>query len=759
MKNIKKLLALLLVVVMVAALFAGCQNTTKPTEPGKETNPIAPDTDKPSEPDQSETEPATEEATLPPLEDDPRLAVEAFEYNLETYWEESDALYEETLGEYYKYYQDSFNAKSLAERYALQAISEAKLLGAAIMIPTTTNGGNYAITRVAPRTASTTTWGTDEYRFHNVVVATEFMTPDIRDQIKIKWAELKGTGTFEAWVREFLTSNGYELKDTYTFGYSSDPRTWDALNTYRTADSRAIVNTYDGLYEYDMENEQVPALATEYTVSEDGLTYTFKIREGVVWTDSQGREVAKLTADDFVAAMQHLLDAQGGLETLAADDGAKIVNAQAYINGEVTDFAEVGVKAVDDYTLEYTLEEPVPFFTTMLGYNPFAPLCRSYYESQGGKFGADYDAEDPNYLYGKDPDHIAYCGPYLVTNATEANTIVFQANPLYWNKDKVTIKTITWLYNDGSDALKGYNDAKAGTIDGAGLNNSSVEAAKKDGLFDQFAYVSDTDATSFMAFFNIARKAYANFNDPSVGVSTKTMYDAQRSNMAMQNVHFRRALAASLDRGSYNAQVVGEDLKFNSLRNSYTPANFVTLPEDFTVEINGEAVTFPAGTNYGEIVQAQLDADGVAFKVWDPEADLGLGSGDGYDGWYNPSYAKAEMETAIAELIKVGVVIDKDHPIVIEVPYMGNNETYTNRANVFKQSFETTLEGLVEVRLVDCIDAMGWYYAGYYPDAGYDMNADIMDVSGWGPEYGDTQSYLATMTPAPGGMVKSCGMY
>ena len=771
MKNVKKLLALVLVVVMVAAMFVGCEpstpdTTAKPSDTGTATQPkTEPDTtgNEPgntTEPNSDTTaEPVVPETTKPLIEADDRLAVEAFEYSPEGWYDESDALYDATLGEYYDFYTASFEAETLSERYALQALAEAKLLGSAIMLPTTTKGGNYAITRVVPRTANTTLWGNDSYRYHNVVIVDNFLTPAIRDEVKAKWAELKGTGTFEAWVRDYVVSKGYTLKDTYTLGYTSDPQTWDPLNTYRSADSEAIVNTYDGLLEYDIENVQQPALATEYTVSDDGLTYTFKIREGVVWTDSQGRKVADLTADDFVAAMQHLLDAQGGLEGLAGDDGAKIKNAQAYINGEVTDFAEVGVKALDDYTLEYTLEEEVPFFTSMLGYNIFAPMSRSYYASQGGKFGAEYNAEDPSYLYGKDPDHIAYCGPYLVTNATESNTIVFQANPSYWNKDNITIKSITWLFNDGSDDLKAYNDAKAGTIAGCGLNTSAVEAAKKDGLFDQYAYISDTDATSYMAFFNINRKAYVNYNDPTVGVSTKTMYDAERYNVAMQNVHFRRALAASLDRGAYNAQSVGEDLKLNNLRNSYVPGNFVQIPEDVTIAINGVDTTFPAGTYYGEIRQAQLDADGVQFNCWDPNADAGLGSSDGYDGWYNPTYAKAELATAIDELIKEGVEISKENPIVIEIPYAGNSEVRVNRANVFKQSFENTLDGMVQVRLLDCNDTAGWLYAGYYPDFGYQMNADLMDVSGWGPDYGDPQTYLATMTPAPGGMIKSCGMY
>ena len=730
----KKFLAMLLAVVMVLSL-AACGQQAAPAPAGNEPAPV------------EEVDPDT----LP--------AVDTWSYDTANYYADSEVVYEGVLGGYYEYYQQALAATDVSERYALEAIAEAKLLDSAIMLPTTTRGGNYSISRVAPKTANSTLWGNDSDRFHNVLVATEFIKPADRDEIKAKWAELSGTGEFEAWAKQFLADKGYELKDTYTIGYTSDPQTWDGLATYRAADSEAIVNTIDGLLEYDIENVQQPALAESYTVNDDYTVYTFTLRQGAKWSDSQGREIGEVTADDFVAGMQHLLDSQGGLEGLAADDGVKIVNAGAYINGEVTDFAEVGVKALDDYTVEYTLEEPCLWFTTLLGYNPFFPLNRAYYEANGGKFGADYDAEAADYLFGKDPDHIAYCGPYLVSNATEANTIVFTANPNYWNKDGITIKTLTWMFNDGSDDLKAYNDAKAGVIDGAGLNNAAVEACKADGLFDQFAYISDTDATSYMAFFNVMRNQFANVNDASVGVSQKTVGQAKLYNAAMQNIHFRHALATSLDRGAYNAISVGEDLKFNNLRNSYVPGNFVSLPEEVTVEINGTATTFPAGTYYGEIMQAQLDADGFAVKVWDPEADGGIGSGDGYDGWYNVEYSHAERDLAIEELKAAGYEISKDNPVVIEIPYAGNSEVRTNRANVIKQSIEATFEGVVVVNLIDCVDTAGWLYAGYYPDYGYEMNADFMDVSGWGPDYGDPQTYLATMTPAPGGMIKSCGIY
>ena len=672
----------------------------------------------------------------------------------------SEAIYMDNLGEFLEYFEAAKAASSVSERYALMAVAEAKFLEAGVFLPLTAKGGNYAISRMAPNTASTTLWGNDQSRFHNAVVTTEPITAAHRDELKAMWAELKGTGTWEASCKQYLIDNGYTLKDTYTPGglYASDPQTWDYLATYRAADSEAICNTLDGLVEYDSENVMQPALAAEWSVSEDGLTYTFKIREGVKWVDSQGREVADLTADDWVAGMQHLLDACGGLEYLAGSGYANIVGVDGYLSGDITDFAEVGVKAVDDYTLEYTLTEPTSYFLTILGYNPFSPMSRSYYESKGGKFGADFDNAAAGYSYGLTPDDIAYCGPYLVSNYTSENTIVFTANPTYWNADNINIKTLTWLYNDGEDALKSYNDTISGVLDGAGLNASALEAAKADGYMDSIVYVSATDATSYGAFLNLNRTATANFNDGTV-VSPKSEEDMFRSGVAMLNPHFRRAVMQALDRGTYNAMTVGEDLKYTSMINTYTPGTFVSLEEDVTISINGTDTTFTAGTYYGAIMQAQIDADGVAIKVWDPEADGGIGSSAQFDGWYNPEAAAAELAVAVEELAANGIEVSPENPIYLDLPYFSGSESYSNRANALKQSIEAVLGGAVIINLNECVDSNAWYYAGYYVDNSYETNYDIYDVSGWGPDYGDPSTYLNTMNIYSGDMIVMLGLF
>lgn len=728
MKNLKRVLCALLALVMVLG-FVGCKNN------GDDKTTLAPNnTNKPAE----SKVPATTVPTTP---------LPTGDYNAM-----SAAIYDAQLGAFNTLYQAAKEEQNVSKRYALMAQAEAKLLEAAVLIPGTTNGGNYGLSRVAKRSASTVLWGNDSDRFHNVLVTTELITAEDQTHLKAMWKEVRGTGTYSQKATDYLKEKGYTLKDTYNMGYVSDPQTWDAFATSRSADSEAIVNTYDGLVEYDNENEIKPALAESWEVSEDGKTYTFHIRQGAKWVDAQGREVADVKADDFVAGMQHMLDAGGGLEYLVENI---IVNALEYNTGDVTDFAEVGVKATDDNTVVYTLCQPTSYFITMLGYNVFAPMSRTYFESKGGVFGKDdYKAavDAGTMKYGQTVNDIAYCGPYTVTNHTAENTIVFEANPTYWNKDNITIKTLTWKFNDGQDPTKAYEDTKAGTLDGCGLSSASLEACKADGNFEKYCTVSDTDATSFVLFLNLNRNAYVNFNDETKAVSTMTDEQKKRTDAAMLNVHFRRAIGMGLDIATYNGQVVGEELKLNSVRNSYTPGNFVALEEDVTIEINGESKTFAKDTSYGEIMQAQIDADGVKIKVWDAENQ----TSDGFAGWHNPANAYEELQQAITELKEFGVEISKDNPIVMDLPYYSGADVYTNRAQTLKQSVEEALQGCVVVNLVSCADAKEWYYAGYYTESGKDANYTLYDVSGWGPDYGDPATYLDTMLGDGAGYMAKC---
>ncbi len=728
----KRFLSLALCLVMIVAVFAGCADNNKPAD-----------------------------TTADNSGNDPTATAPVDPYAGKDHGVISEELYNKVLGEFDTYYKAAKEAETVAERFALMAIAEAKLLGTGVMLPSTAQGGNYAISRVAPYTASTVLWGNDSDRFYtSVIVKEDPLTPAVRDEMKAQWANAKTGAEYLSWAKSFLTGKGYTLADTYTFGYTSDPKTWDAQATSNAADSEAIVNTYDGLMEYDAKNNQVYALAESHTVSADGLKYTFKLREGVQWVDYQGTVIEELTADSFVYGFQHMLDAQGGLEYLV--DGV-VLNAGKYIAGEITDFSQVGVKAVDKYTVEYTLEAPCTYFMTMLGYNVFAPISKTFYESKGGVFGVDALADaatKDTYTYGTSHENIAYCGVYLVKSAVAENTIVFQLNDKYWNKDNVQIKTMTWQFLAGKNATESYDFTKDGTFAGAGLNSDAAAKAKADGWFDQYAYISGTDATSYPVFMNVYRAQYGNYNDESVAPSTLTDEQKIIANLAMQNENFRLALCTALDRGAYNATTVGDDLKLASLVNSHTPGNFVSLDAEVTVKINGTDKTYPAGTYYGQILQDQLDADGIKVKVWDPTADSGLGASYGFDGWYNVDYSRENLAKAVEELKALNVNVSKENPIVLELPYYDVSEIYTNRANALKQSIEATTEGLVVISLVKCggEDAYNWYDATYFPEVGDDMNFNLMDNSGWGPDYGDPQTYLDTMFVG-GYMLKCIGIY
>jgi ABC-type oligopeptide transport system substrate-binding subunit len=719
MKN-KKIVALILVLVMATTALASCFTPAPPADPTYE-DPYAKYTD---------------------------------------YDEKSQKIYDDILGEFYTAYEAAKAETNVSKRYALMAIAEAKLMEAAVMLPIYSNGGNYAISRVAPNTAPFALWGNDSYRYHSILVATNPITSEDRGVMKAKWAELKGTGEYVDWAVDFLEQKGYELKDNYTLIYTSDPSNWDVLATSKAVDSEALVNTYDGLVEYDAEGNLLPALAESWSVSDDGLQYTFKIREGAIWTDVQGNKVADVKADDFVAGFQHMLAAAGGLEYHVQ---GLIVNADEYLRGTVTDFSQVGVSAnADTNEVTYTLCQPTSYFLTYLGYGVFAPMSRDYYTSKGGRFGAEYDAAADTYQYAKGPDSIAYCGPYTVSSNTEKNSIVFSKSESYWNKDSVTMNTITWLYDDGQDVLRGYNDMKKGDLDGAGLNASALVEARKDLVpgtnvtyFDKYVYISATDATSFMAFFNVNRESFANYNDSAIP-SPKSEADQERAIAALRNASFRRALAFSIDRASYNAQGVGEDLKLNALRNSYTPGNFVYLTEEVTVKIGGADKTYGVGTAYGQIMQDQINADGVKIKVWDPNGDGGAGSSDGFDGWYNVENAKAELAKAIEELAAIGIEVSAENPIYIDLPTLMISATWKNKANALKQSVEAALEGKVKINLVECNTADEWYFAGYDTYTGDQANYDIYDLSGWGPDYGDPQTYLDTFLPAYMGYMTKC---
>ncbi len=225
------------------------------------------------------------------------------------------------------------------------------------------------------------------------------------------------------------TADGSERKEFTTLS-TEDPYWFNYLAEYGTDGPCVII---DGLVEYDMYGVVVPSMATEWSKSEDGLVYTYKLREGAKWVNYKCEEYAEVTADDFVAGAKFILTPENecGTANLVYD---YLVNAKAYFDGEITDFSQVGVKAVDKYTVEYTLKEPCPYFIKLSGYNCYWPVNQKFLDEVGDKFGTTNEYTLYNGAY--------YCPVKLPEDRTE-----FVMNPNYWNAENIYISKITSRFN------------------------------------------------------------------------------------------------------------------------------------------------------------------------------------------------------------------------------------------------------------------------------------------------------------------------
>ena len=488
----------------------------------------------------------------------------------------------------------------------------------------------------------------------------------------------------------------------------------------------------------------IPACAESWSVSDDGLVYTFNIRKGASWSTSEGTVYAEVKAKDFEAGFHHMLDAQAGLEWLV-EGVIEGVSEYLYGGGK---WDAVGYKAVDDYTLQVTLCAPTSYFMTMLTYSCFAPICESFYLAHGGVFGieeyAAAQADTNKYTYGKSTDVSSqvYNGAFLLQQLNDASIIKVVRNPNYYDPASVKLDSITWIYDNGENMAQFYKDVCDGVYAGCSLTAASgtLDWAKADGNFEKYNYISDTTSTSYFKGLNLNRGTFALASGACA--STKTEEQKIDTETAMMNKNFRKALCFAWDKATQNATSRGADLATTNLRNMYTHPEFVQLAEDVT-DANGKK--FVAGTMYGEMVQYYLDQMGCPVTVK-----------DGVDGWYHPEEAKKYLELAKKELGN-----SVTWPIVIDDVYYGPSASQVAQANAYKQSIEGVLGAEnVTVNLIEATTSADFYACGYRASNGEAGNFDIFYGSGWGPDYGDPCTYLDTFRGNGAGyMTKVIGLF
>ena len=494
---------------------------------------------------------------------------------------------------------------------------------------------------------------------------------------------------------------------TFSYVYAVDPASLDYSIATRTSTTDVIGNVVDGLMENDQYGNVIPSLAEDWSVSKDGLTYTYKLRKGVKWYTSEGEEYAEVTAHDFVTGLKHVADGKSDGVSLIQNS---IKGLDAYMTGETNDFSTVGVKALDDYTVEYTLNKPESFWNSKVTTATMLPVNEEFLKASGKDYGA------------VTPAGILYNGPYILKTLTSKSLIEYEKNPNYWDKEKVKIEKIKLTYYDGSDQESLIRSFSSGAYTTARLFPSSSNfASTLEQYGDKITY-SPQDSSSYYFTFNVNRQSY--------NKTAKTTEEQKTSTKeAMLNKDFRQAINFAFNRHSYAAQLNGEDGADKIIRNSLVPDNFVQA----------------GGKNFGQIAQAELVNYGDQWK--------GVELVDGKDSIYNPDKAKAAFEKAKKDLESKGVTF----PIHLDVPVEQTDTIAVQQSNSFKQSIESTLgaENVVidVLQMTDNEKETITSQARVPSQKDYDLNS-----TGWAPSYQDPASYLNIMDPKSGSAMKHLGI-
>lgn len=521
-------------------------------------------------------------------------------------------------------------------------------------------------------------------------------------------ALLLGAGILSASFLMAACSSAQSNTDkTYSYVFASNPNTLDYITSTRGSTSSITTNLIDGLLENDKYGNLVPSMAQSWTVSKDGLTYTYKIRQGAKWYTSEGEEYAEVTAHDFVTGLKYAADKKAENLYLVRDS---IKGLADYVEGKTSDFETVGVKAVDDYTLQYTLNKPESYWNSKTTGGILSPVNEAFLKSKGDDFGS------------VTPSSILSNGPYLFKSFTSKSLIEFEKNPNYWDKDNVKIEKVKLSFYDGSDQdslARGFLEGNY--TDGRIFPTSSVFDQLKKGNEDKITYTPQ-DAVTFYYLFNVNRQSY----NQTMKQTDKEKTD---SRAAMQNKDFRQAINFAFDRHAYAAQTNGEDGADRILRNIVTPSNFVQI----------------GGKNFGDAVNEKIVNYG---SEW---ANVNLN--DAQPAFLNADKAKAEFAKAKESLQAEGVTF----PIHLDMSVDQTAKLDVQQASSFKQTVEETLGSDNIVIDVIQLSPDEKDNATFFADTAGQKDYDI-DISGWSGDYSDPKTYLDLLDPDSGSQLKNLGL-
>ena len=431
-------------------------------------------------------------------------------------------------------------------------------------------------------------------------------------------------------VPEASTAPAVAQDAVFSTLYASEVTTLNYLITTQENEMTIAANVVDCLVEYDNYGNIEPALALEWSSNEDATVWTFKLREGVKWVDKDGNEVAEVTAHDFVNSAHYVCDANNAAAGAAqytsivagaaeynewtayqlalpnavdgTDENGNAVKLVKNDDGEeeiLEEAAEatldgIGVKALDDYTLEYTLTKSCPYFVSMVSTGPFMPTNAAFMAECGDKFGTSNE-------------YLLYCGAYILSTYEPQNQRVLTKNASYWEPDAVHIDTVQFKYNAEANSVA-TTMYLAGDVDHADVSADLLTAMMADPQYAQNIHPTRASTSySYWYLFNF---------DPNFDAE----YEPENWNLAVNNENFRKSIYAAMNRTAALSASDAMD-PASLVSNTITPAGFASASADYTTY--GDLAKFAetdylnvdAALAYKEAAIAELTAAGATFPV------------------------------------------------------------------------------------------------------------------------------------------------
>ncbi len=469
---------------------------------------------------------------------------------------------------------------------------------------------------------------------------------------------------------------------------------------------------WDCLVKLDENNNITPAAAESWETSEDGLTWTFHLRQGCKWVDSTGAVIGDVTANDFVFAWQELLNPDNAAEYYTFATVFK--NAQKYYDfksgastEEVT-LDEVGIKAVDDYTLEIQLENNLPYFLQYVKFEVMSPIYQPFYE----EVGAD--------KYGTSPDTLAFNGPFYMTNWVTESSITMAKNPSWYNADAVSLEEINFVkYSDTNTKYNAFLGGELDIMDVTGEQRAAFEAEGYDvssyvGGYSYFAWMNTTDTSDFRSVSlrhavsealdrkQLIDTVFKNDNEVPAclslgisGVNTATFGEAVVADNGGQPLYQAAAnpdaakeyLAKALEELGYSD---ASQIKISLMTSEGTQNELLSqviqeqVRQNLGIEISIEVLTITEWRARRNSLEFDFCVGGWGPDYNDPMTDLDLmlsGNGNNHTGYSNPDYdaliesTKTELDPVAREkiFIQCEYKIAEDLPVI---PIYWRHEDY-----------------------------------------------------------------------------------